>query len=262
MVNTFLLCSNIKKSMANIDSRRLGKQRVEAMQILHILIFANLIAIYYPEFKLPVPINSCAAHSKAFELYNTQDTILIYKISVMHAPSLKLKTLKDEKIDKTAKKEKHAVKIKKTDIKNPLLVDFPHKVSSAYCNHPMVLMWVGHVSGLKMYINLCIDEWVKRKYENKMHQYVLPKNVSMPWWIKCSAVHKSHCAALLRKEYVRKEPMWYWTRPWIADIAKTSWYKYGYVWLPHLSADIIARLKAGEDVDAKLVCDPIKNDFV
>lgn len=37
MVNTFLVCSNFESSAKELDNRRLGKQRVEAFQLLKIL---------------------------------------------------------------------------------------------------------------------------------------------------------------------------------------------------------------------------------
>ena len=81
-MQTFLPYPNFEKSIKTLDYRRLGKQRVEAFQILNIL------------------------------------------------------------LNRTK--------------------------SSAWRNHPAVLMWRGYENALKIYLNLCISEWISRGYKNTM----------------------------------------------------------------------------------------------
>ena len=47
MVNLFLTDSDYRKSAKNLDDKRLGKQRVEAFQILTLLQDLNFLAQYY-----------------------------------------------------------------------------------------------------------------------------------------------------------------------------------------------------------------------
>lgn len=54
MVNTFLVCSDYRKSAAQLDRKRLGKQRVEAQQILTALQNMRLVAEYLDFGELPV----------------------------------------------------------------------------------------------------------------------------------------------------------------------------------------------------------------
>ena len=113
-MQTFLPYSNLKKSVKALDSRRLGKQRVEAFQILNIL------------------------------------------------------------LNRTKTK--------------------------GWRNHPAVKMWKGYVNALKLYFNLCIDEWVSRGYQNNMKKEIIRGKIVFPFWLGNSKFHSSHRSNLLRKD--------------------------------------------------------------
>jgi hypothetical protein len=70
--------------------------------------------------------------------------------------------------------------------------------SFGWRNHPAVRMWKEYPCALKLYYNLCIDEWVKRGYKNNMKKHVVD-NVVYPFWIGNDAFHASHRSNLLRK---------------------------------------------------------------
>ena len=91
------------------------------------------------------------------------------------------------------------------------------KKTNGYINHPMTKMWDGYVGGLKHYFNLCIDEWVRRGYKNKMEKYTddtsgasalwsgkpdLGGSISevLPWWFFNSQIHETMKASLIRKD--------------------------------------------------------------
>lgn len=179
MVNTFLVCADFNKAAAALDSRRLGKQRVEAMQIINILLEAKRLGKIYH-----INTNTITGHIEVFTRC---------------------------KSDGTCKK-------------------------IGFYKHPAVLAWVGHVSGLAVYTNACIDEWVRRGYNNSMAKYTV-RNATYPWWVKCRVIHMSHRAALLRKEIARAEPHWYVNIPWVASVKQTTWYTRGYVWVANLTPD-------------------------
>jgi hypothetical protein len=116
MVNTFLPFSNFKEIAKCLDNKRLGKQRVEAQQILN-----------------------------------------------------------------TIEKKRKGLK------------------TTGWVHHPIVHMWYGYEQALKYYINVMIQEWVKRGFVNNMHIHKITKIPAMPWFVKCQPINWSHQASLIRK---------------------------------------------------------------
>ena len=73
-------------------------------------------------------------------------------------------------------------------------------------NHPATKMWEGYENALKLYLNLCIDEWVSRGYNNNMKREVISGEIKYPPWLGKETFHISHKSNLVRKfpEYYRK----------------------------------------------------------
>lgn len=68
-------------------------------------------------------------------------------------------------------------------------------------NHPAVKMWRGYEDALKLYMNLCIDEWIRRGYNNNMERAKLNGLVeSFPPWLGDEKFHASHRSNLIRKD--------------------------------------------------------------
>ena len=141
-MQTFLPYSNFNRSLHVLDWRRLGKQRVEAHQVLNVL-------------------------------------------------------------------------LERTDTKG-------------WSNHPITKMWAGYESALKLYFNLCVQEWVRRGYNNNMELEDVPYVIKYPYWLGNDIFHSSHRANLLRKDraYYSK---FFWTEDpsspyaWY-DTDKRQWY--------------------------------------
>ena len=95
-------------------------------------------------------------------------------------------------------------------------------------NHPITKMWVGYEDALKLYFNLCVQEWVNRGYNNNMLLEDIPDKIKYPYWLGNDTFHSSHRANLLRKdsEYYSK---FFWTEDssspyaWY-DTDKHQWY--------------------------------------
>ena len=81
-----------------------------------------------------------------------------------------------------------------------------------WVNHPAVLMWKGFENALKDYYNKCVDEWIKRGYNNTMVKYTISGQIIYPPWFGNTAFHSSHRSNLLRKdaEYYSK---FQWSEP-------------------------------------------------
>lgn len=64
-------------------------------------------------------------------------------------------------------------------------------------------LWEGHTKALKIYITMCIEEWVLRGYVNNMETFHYPANslVTMPWWWNLKEFHSTHRQTLLAKYY-------------------------------------------------------------
>ena len=71
-----------------------------------------------------------------------------------------------------------------------------------WSNHPIIKMWMGFESALKLYSNVMVEEWISRGYRNTMEIYALNGlKISYPWWLGIEEFHASHRAALLAKDY-------------------------------------------------------------
>ena len=66
-------------------------------------------------------------------------------------------------------------------------------------NHPAVKMWKGYVNALKLYFNLCLEEWVSRGYKNNMKKEFIRGKIVFPLWFGNPQFHSSHRSNLLRK---------------------------------------------------------------
>jgi hypothetical protein len=66
--------------------------------------------------------------------------------------------------------------------------------------HPAVRMWAGYEGALTVYMNACIDEWMRRGYVNNMERGAVVNGVVPPPWLGDERLHSSHRASLLRKD--------------------------------------------------------------
>jgi hypothetical protein len=214
MVNTFVTVLNdydFSKTAANLDRARLGKQRVEAMQIYNIIDNFDKGCT-----ELGIELPDCgmqATHDEdPVETYHTRIAFFM-----KHVRAVKTKT----------------------------------SYKLGWFGHPAVKMWIGYKYALGLYINAHIDEWVKRGYTNNMKKYdVTPTGdsalgqVVRPWWINFHGLIASHCAALINKELARNEKEWYLhvdREAYFVDTAGDYMY-YGYVWVGSLPDYIIDQI--------------------
>jgi hypothetical protein len=86
------------------------------------------------------------------------------------------------------------------------------KYGGGWRNHPAVKMWHGHINALKLYHNLCIDEWISRGYKNRMPKMKISGRVSYPSWLGKNNFHAAHRSNLLRKDQAYYNQFG-WTEP-------------------------------------------------
>lgn len=199
MVHTFLVDFSYAQSAALLDREHLGKQRVEAYQILLTIEDLYLVAQY---FNTSVPVNpnewkpwirllAKQYLSLPFRFARDLDTGQVYTCTQVESNT----------------SQYHHVKLA-----------FP-------VYHPAVLMWLGHPESLKEYINAHIQEWIRRGYKNNMKQYEV-KNPVRPLWTVDSKIIENHRAALLKKELDRGKPAWFQLRPEFVSLPAFT----GYIW--------------------------------
>jgi len=67
-------------------------------------------------------------------------------------------------------------------------------------NHPCSRMWRDYPNALIEYMNISIDVWVERGYNNTMQKQRVD-NIIYPKWLGDNKFHDSHKANLLSKDY-------------------------------------------------------------
>ncbi len=109
------------------------------------------------------------------------------------------------------------------------------QTTKGFINHPIVKMWRGYEDALRMYMNACIEEWIKRGFNNNMRIEEVEKGeIVFPPWLGKSELHFSHRCNLLRKDF-----KFYSKYGWIENSMNYSFVpyfwgsKYGYGKIPN-----------------------------
>jgi hypothetical protein len=107
----------------------------------------------------------------------------------------------------------------------PKLDGTPYK---GWLNHPCSVMWKNYVPLLKLYLNISIDVWVERGFNNTMKKEVILESINYPKWFGDEKFHDSHKSNLLKKD-----PIFYskynWdvnpNNPYIWQDSEGKWYE-------------------------------------
>lgn len=216
MVNTFLISSDFDKNAQLLDNARLGKQRVEAYQILDLCKSLHILAKLYNN---PLPndpyeyydwIRQIAKRFKQDGVYYVERDEKIY--SVTKKPKMRKLRAGEEilSIDSEFVTIQSIKNKRKSKIPSNLFVNrYEVYITLGFVYHPAVAMWLGHEDALRAYINSCIKEWIMRGNSNTMKMYSIPENYQIPPWVSDSYLHENHKSNLLTKEIERNESAWY-----------------------------------------------------
>lgn len=82
--------------------------------------------------------------------------------------------------------------------RRPKLDGTPYK---GWLNHPCTVMWKDYVDALKVYMNISIEEWIGRGFQNTMAIETISKFITYPSFIGNERFHSSHRANLLKKDF-------------------------------------------------------------
>ena len=70
-----------------------------------------------------------------------------------------------------------------------------------WSSHPCSKMWSNYKNALEHYMNLCIDEWISRGYNNTMEKANVDiDTIIYPSWLGDKRLHDSHKSNLLFKD--------------------------------------------------------------
>lgn len=203
MVNTFLVTADFSESARYLDRQRLGKQRVEAYQILNVCSDLRWLGNHYG---IPFPTNNIRSWIQEIARRYKKSDQRLYQTS-----SNVMVMTKEESISFLKKtKGKWASNLKwPIKIGNHQIHPDDRLITLGWCYHPIVQMWIGFEDSLKLYINAHIDEFVRRGYNNNMKKYLVDPSVQRPKWTFDPIMYDNHRGALLQKEITRNEPIWY-----------------------------------------------------
>ena len=182
MVNTFLVRGNYLTSAQYLDYARLGKQRVEAAQILTFLEQLRFLAheFGFPDFPKNVPT------------------------------SIEQRTEWIRAIVTTFNKSWSGVIIRNNYIiwipkgVTPYKISDDIYITTGFKSHPAVRAWLGYEESLKEYITAHIEEWERRGYNNTMRKYPVTNSIKPLW-----AVDNSEFVLSCKSKLLEKDPRWY-----------------------------------------------------
>jgi len=226
MVNTFMPYSDFTQVAQSLDSRRLGKQRVEAYQVWIILgdiqIISKLLAIEQKQMKFREWVKALDRENKKQPLRVVRN-LVTGELSTIPKDAAVYQLKKDESIVRVT--DEHIVIRKNTsrakdrfyDITTQILSPDEHIIKFGFAHHSLIVMWSQHLVALCAYINAMIAEWVRRGNVNTMVTFDVPDTYDVPSWVKDPKLHLNHRQALFAKEIDRKEQPWYVHQPDFAN---------------------------------------------
>jgi hypothetical protein len=221
--------------MKYLDNKRLGKQRLEAVQILSICRYLSLLAKRYS-----IPFPSCRYQLPEFisqisSKYKSEGIRFVFRNRKWESVDLKTRFHKLG-VDEIVVERGEKIRIYNLNSKKTIEV-LPYYfldrdefiISLGFCFHPAVLLWIGYEDALAEYINASIDEFVSRGFRNRFPKFDLSEvEIKYPQWIFDSDFHARHRARLLdknREEYLPKfankkigENSYFW--PWTGEKTK------------------------------------------
>jgi hypothetical protein len=227
MVNTFLVRGNYVESARLLNKQRLGKQRVEAQQILTALEQLRFVAsrLNLPAFpeNTSTPLedraNWISTVVKTFNvswqcvwIQGPMEIWVPHGVTAPHKPTSTnlLFRAPDGRVIETKPNKDRTVVWIGTDC---VMSDDQH-ITMGFKSHAATKMWLGLEPSLRLYITAVIEEWIRRGCENNMRTYPPDPTAFHPTWATDdSPVVRSHKANLIWKEITRAEPRWYQDMP-------------------------------------------------
>jgi hypothetical protein len=225
MVNTFLVDKNFRISASKLDDLRLGKQRVEAYQILITLTQLRFLARYFeiPDFPTGVDrpkserdkwINQVISKFKQsgfIGMLIRGDTLIQYRHgeTLPRKPASGNNLLYDSATGLVYEVKGKRQKVVASGPWHSFVLPGEELITTDFRKHPAVSMWLGFEEALKDYINAHIEVWISRGKNNTMKTYQVAPDYPRPAWSYSQDVIDNFKSALIEKEISRREDAWY-----------------------------------------------------
>lgn len=146
--------------MACLNNKHIGKQRVEAMQILHAVIFWRR---FMQDVGVPEHTSVEQLLNSLYQIFKTKD----YTYMFNHAGDISERRPKDYVLTEEEKSQG--------------LWIIRERVGFGF--HSATRMWLQYPDALKVYLNASIDDFEQRGGKNNMRRYVIPESYDTPPWV-------------------------------------------------------------------------------
>lgn len=182
-MQTFLPYADFRASAHVLDRQRLGKQRVETLQIMQALLGIKL------------DNTQKIVETGTMRFYYDADGFEVDESVAVEPGREHLYTSRVEATRKLVDTEPHEWTIKPLD-------------KPGWVNHPATKMWRGYEWALLKYQKACVDEWLDRGYKDTCFEKTFAlyfadinrrSDEKMPPWLGSKAFHLSHKSNLVRK---------------------------------------------------------------
>lgn len=225
MVNTFLVDKDFRISASKLDDLRLGKQRVEAYQILIALYQLRFLARYFEIPDFPVGIDRPKSerdewiHRVVSKFKQSGYVGMLVRSGILikyrhgeplpHKPASGNDLLYDSTTGFIYEVKGKRQKVVTSGPWHSFVLPGEQLITIGFRKHPAVSMWLGFEEALKDYINAHIEVWISRGKNNTMKTYEVSPGYPRPSWNESDEVIKNFKAALIEKEISRYELAWY-----------------------------------------------------
>lgn len=229
MVNTFLVDTDFRISASKLDNRRLGKQRVEAYQILIALTQLRFLAKYFGIPDYPIGLDtpkerrdewihsvlSTFKRSGYIAMLIRGNMLIGYQSghTVPRKPKSGNKLLYDSLNNWIYEVSGKRQKIVASGPPDVFVLPGEELITTGFRKHTAVSMWLGFEDALRDYINAHIETWISRGKNNTMKTYIVPENYPRPCWSFSRVIINKFKSALIQKEIERHELAWYLNQP-------------------------------------------------
>lgn len=225
MVNTFLIDENFRESARKLNPQRLGKQRVEAYQILIALQQLRFLANYFGVDDYPIDEDTPKTQRESW-ITKVLDEFKKSGLASIHIThKLIIEIPYSQPLPKKIKNGHelyynpdnglyYEVKGKRNKIvssgkRYEYVLPGEELITTGFRKHPAVCMWLGFETALKDYINAHIEVWVERGYKNTMETYTVPDDYKRPSWSYSKDIINNFKSTLVERELDRLETFWF-----------------------------------------------------
>lgn len=223
MVNTFLLSNDFEFSASLLDDKRLGKQRVEAKQIINLINYhysirnlTRLLSLEYPQFTnflnpgslnelldMNIQLYKSGMLPTLYRFYKGKDVYIIHENNDdIHSNKLLYYLPPVDPLFTGDFQEQYLLQfVDYLDNLSPSYLNNFNEIKLGFSKHPCVKMWYFSIKMLQFYCDCHIKEFSRRGFNNQMELYEsFLDNCHLPCWFNDQSVYESYLSILIGKD--------------------------------------------------------------